>query len=286
MSDDDLFEGLDEYEDEDVGLDEEDRKHVTSNRIPWFKGEKGKKYRVGLVYFNPVAISIAKAMKKKDPEVSKEKVLEAVKTVFSKRAGELGKSVDELQDHEKLDLNNVRFKKILAHYKQGVGYVLSRLGKDGADADAVWKMMGPLKVYFTTVLVVYPTNNSGSVIKEQLTTNSTVIPWRFSNRLYETLHEVANSLRENDLSISNQDLALTCTNTDYQNFDIHGAGKAIWRLNKDFQSHVLSQAHALYEKLVPFREMSTADLKIQLGLGGDAGEDVGADDFDGILDGV
>lgn len=285
MSDNDLFEGMDEYGD-DVGLGEEDRKHATTNRVPWFKGEKGKKYRVSLVYFNPLAVSVAKAALKKDPGIDKDRIREIVKARFAKRAEELEKSVDELQDYEKLDLNNVRFKKILAHYKQGVGYVLSRLGKDGAEADAVWKMMGDLKTYFTTVLVVYPTGNNGAVIKEQLGSNSTIIPWRISSRVYGTLHEVANSLRENDLTIANQDLTLTCTNTDFQNFDIHGAGKAIWRMNKNFQSQVLSQAYPLYEKLVPFREMSTADLKIQLGIGGGAGEDVGSDDFEGILDGV
>ena len=282
---DDLFEGMEEY-DEDVGLGDEDRKHARSNQVQWFKGETGKKYRVSLVYFNPLASSVAKAMLKKDPGIDKEKVREKIKALFAKRAEDLGKSPDELQDHEKLDLNNVRFKKVLAHYKEGIGYVLSRLGKDGSEADSVWKMMGDLKTYFTTVLVIYPTANDGSVLKNQLGTNSIVIPWRISGKVYGTLHDVAKSLRENDLTIANQDLTLTCTNTGYQNFEIHGAGKAIWRMNKEFQSKVLEMAMPLYEKLVPFREMSTADLKIQLGFGGGAGEDVGADDFEGILDGV
>ena len=285
MSDNDLLEGLDEYND-DVGLGEEDRKHAKSNQLQWFKGEKNKKYRVGLVYFNPLAVSVAKAMLRRDPKTDKDAIRDKVKEVFAKRAEELEKSVDELQDHDKLDLNNVRFKKVLAHYKEGVGYVLSRLGKDGPEADSVWKMMGDVKTYFTTLLVMYPTDNDGGVIREQITTNSTVVPWRISTKVYGRLHQVADGLRENDLSISSQDLKLTCTNTEFQNFEIDPAGKSIWRQHKGFQSKILSLALPMYEKLVPFREMSSADLRIQLGLGGEAGEDVGADDFDGLLDTV
>jgi hypothetical protein len=285
MSDNDLFEGMGEYGD-DVGLGEEDLKHAKSDQVQWFKGEKNRKYRVGLAYFNPLAVTVAKAMLRKNPKTERAAIKEKVQQVFSKRAEELEKSVDQLLDHEKLDLNNVRFKKVLAHYKEGVGYVLSRLGKDGPEADAVWKMMGDVKTYFTTVLVVYPTDNDGVVVKSQLKTNSTVVPWRFATKVYRRFHQVANGLRENELSIAEQDLALTCTHTDYQNFEIDGAGKAIWRRNPEFQAEILAKALPLYEKLVPFREISTADLKIKLGIGGAVGEDVGEDDFDGILDGV
>ncbi len=82
-------------------------------------------------------------------------------------------------------------------------------------------------------------------------------------------------------------MTLKCTNTDFQNFDVDAAGKAIWRQDARFQAKVLEQAVALYPKMNPFRELSTAELRIKLGLSSGTatggGEDVGTDEFSGIL---
>jgi len=284
----DELEGYEDFED-DVGLGAEDKKHAKSNNLEWFKGEKGRSYRVALVYFHPLDANIYAAMKKQNPNVSKTEVVEKIKAALSKRAAELNKSVDQLAPHEKLDTSNVRFKKIVSHYKEGVGYVISRLGKDGAEADQVWKMMGEPKSNFTTVLLIYPTNREGELAKEQLANGWNVMPWRFSTKVYGTFHTRSTSLRENNLSIASQDLILKCTNTDYQNFDIDVAGPAVWIKSPAFASKVLAKAQPLYEKLVPFRELSTADLKIKLGIGGGsaATEDgVSDDDFKGLLEEV
>ena len=277
---------LESYDD-DVGLGAEDKKHARSNQLEWFKGEKGRTYRASLVYFNPLEASVAKAVKKKNPQATKDEVLAAIQGVIAKKAESVGKTVEQLTPGDKLDLANVRFKKIEAHYKEGVGYVVSRLGKDGSEADSVWKTLGDVKTYFTTVLILYPTDRDGNPQKEQLTTNWTVIPWRFSNKVFRRLHEVAESLRSNDLNICMQDLSLKCTNSDFQNFDIDGAGKALWRVSDKFQAKVLEKALPIYEKLVPFRELSTADLKIKLGISDGGGADTSIDEsFGGLMDQV
>jgi hypothetical protein len=280
--------------DSDVGLGTEDKKHARSNQLDWFKGEKGRSYRVAFLYFNPLDASIVLAMKarakKEGKELTKAEVVEKINQALAKRAEQIGKPVDELAEWDKLDITNVRFKKIEAHYKEGVGFVLSRLGKDGPEADQVWKTMGDVKNYFTTVLLVYPSNHEGELIKTELATGFKVVPWRFSGKVYETLHQRSASLRQNNLSIASQDLILKCTNTDYQNFDIDAAGPALWPKNPKFSETVLSKAYALYEKLVPFREMSTADLRIKLGISGGSGgsSDAGVtdDEFNGLLDSV
>lgn len=279
----DPFESDESFE-EDVGLGQEDKKHARSNQVEWFKGEKGRSYRAGLVYFHPLSIAIARALKKKNPGATKEQMVEAYTKVITKRAEDLKKAVDQLTEAEKLDLNNVQFKKIKAMYKEGVGYVVSRLGLDGSDADDVWKMMGEEKIYFSSVLVFYPTNKDGEPIKEQLATGWTVKPWRFGPKVYGRLHQVAASMRENDLSIAGQDLMLKCTNTDFQNFDVDPGGKALWRRSEAFQAEVLAKAIPLYEKLNPFRTLSTADLRIKLGVDrGGGGQDVSDDDFSGLM---
>jgi len=282
MADSPFQEELEGFED-DVGLGAEDKKYATSSQLEWFKGEKGRTYRVALVYFHPLPVALATAAKKKNPEVTKDQVAALVQQALSKRAEELKKAVDQLAPHEKLDLNNTRFKKVEAHYKENFGFVVSRLGKDGVEADKVWSAMGDKKTYFTTVLLLYPVNGQGEVIKDQLLSHWSVRPWRFSGKIYGRLHQVAAGLRENELSIASQDLTLKCTNTEYQNYEIDGAGKALWRKNEKFQAAILEKAVTLYEKLNPFRELSTADLQIKLGLGGGGGTDVSDDDFSGML---
>lgn len=149
-------------------------------------------------------------------------------------------------------------------------------------------MAGDQKVTFTTVVLLYPTNRKGELDKNALTTDWKVMPWRLSSKVYGQLHGQAGSLRNNDLSITDQDLLITCTNSDYRNFDkMEGAGKAIYRKNPKFQEMVLAKAIQLYDKLEPFREMSTADLRIKLNLSTDnKAEDVSPDDMEDLLNNV
>lgn len=277
--------------DDDVSLDPEDKGEAQSpDQVEWFKGEKGVSYRGALVYFHTIDLAAVKAAVKKNPELDREGRIKIATQVLAKRAEELSKASDQLEAHEKLHLEGVRFKKILAHYKEGVGYAVSRLGMDGAEADEAWKMMGKQKKYFTTVLLVYPTNRQGEIDRERLAQHWYVKPWRFAGKIYGRMHQVAESLRSNDLSIAHQDLSLKCTNAEYQNFDLDGAGKALWRKNPKFQAMVLAKAAALYEELVPFRDLSTADLRLKLGLssGGDGGggDDVSDDEFGDLLNNV
>jgi len=290
MSTDDPFADIDEFDD-DVGLEEDDRQHATpSNQVEWFKGEKGKVYRAALMYFNPIhATLISRARKKareQGAEVNKEAVVAAIQKALAKRAEQLGKAVDQLTDVDKLDLSSTRFKKVLAHYKENVGYALSRLGMDGPEADKVWQMMGDQKKYFTTIVLLYPCKPDGKVLKDQLGIGWKVMPWRCHNGIYRDLLDESSSLAENKIRIADQDLKLKCTNSDYQNFDINAAGPSIWKRDPKFQAMVLGAAFDLYDKLVPFRDISTADLRIKLGLSSDnQGEDVSDIDFDGLMNG-
>lgn len=279
---------IDTYEEfeDDVGLGQEDRKHSKGSQLEWWKGEKGRTYRVALTHFHPLEAAVIRAVKAKKADATKDELVTAIKAARTKRAEELGKSVDQLAEYDTLDYRNVRFKKLEATYKEGLGYVISRAGK-GED-DKLWESLGEIKKYFTSTMLVYPTNTEGELIKSELATNWRIVPVRFSRKVYETFHQRAAGLRENNIAISGQDLLLKCTNSDFQNFDIEAAGPAVWLKSEPFKAAVLSKSHAMYPKLNPFREMSTADLKIKLGLGGgsDASESVGDEDFSGLLDQV
>jgi len=280
----DLFDGFGD----DVGLDPEDKKHIQSG-TDWFKGEKGRTYRVALLYFHPLDISIMRAAHKKDPSLTKEALVEMGKKALAKRAEERGKAVDQLTDADKLHIGRIQFHMTKAYYHEVAKFVASRLGMDGPEADKVWSSLGEEKTYFTTVLVIYPTDRDGNVDKDALGRGYAVKPWRFASKIYERLHQVGGSLRNNNLSIATQDLTLKCTNTDFQNFDIDGAGPALWLKNDKFRDAVLAKAVKFYSDIKkPFRELSTADLRIKLGLdaGSGGGEDISDDEFSGVLDNV
>lgn len=278
-----------EYED-DIGLDsDEDKKFIKSGNQDWFKGDKGRTYRVAFVYFHPLDVVAVMAAKKKNPEITDEEIEKLVQKVLSKRAEEVGKPVDQLADHEKLDLRRVQFKRIRAHFKEGFGYVVSRLGKDGKDADRIWEQLGEPRDYFSTLLLIYPTDRDGDVDKAELSKGKgwVVNPWRFSGKVAERVMSLGKSLRNNDLSLAAQDLTMKCTNSEYQNFDLDPAGKAIWLQSPKFRSKVLEAALKLYSKMNPFREMSTADVRIKLGISdGDVGESVDEEDWSGMLGNV
>jgi hypothetical protein len=293
----DPFDDLDEYE-SDIGVEAEDKKHATGNRTDWFKSEKGRSHLVSFVYFHPIAIAAALALKKKmkkdgKGEPSKEQMREIGEKALAKAAEALGKDVDALTDAEKLDINVAKFKMWQAHYKDGLGYVHTRLGKDGDEADKVWKMLGDVRKYFGSLLLIYPTEEVDgelTIDKERIAKGWRLIPWRLSTKSYETVHKLNQSLRKNGTDLAHQDVRLDCTNTGFQNFDVVGNGPAVWRKHDKFRAAVLEKAVKMYEKLDPFRQLSTADLKIKLGIddGGGDDDDEGGDDtqYDDLINNV
>lgn len=287
----------DQYED-DIGVDsDEDKRYGSGNRLEWFKGEKNRCYRVALVYFHTAdvcAVTNARASAKKaGNSLSNEDIDKIAKEAIAKKATGLNKKADELTAVEKLDTSQVKFRHFMAHYKDGIGYVLSRLGKDGAEADAAWKTLGDPKHYYSTVVLFYPCDSDGNLPrkdgeldKSRVLNDWRILPWRFGPKNYDAIWSVNKGLRSNDLTIADQDLILKCDNAEFQNFKITGGGKATWRRSPEFTRRVLEKASVLYDKLVPFREMSSADLQIKLGMStASKGDDVSSE-MDDLMDGV
>jgi hypothetical protein len=276
----------------DVGLDEESRKY-TQPREEWLKMTKGQVLRGAFVYFHTVdmnTVARAKAAAKAKSETLSVEQMKAVgKKALEERAAALSKSVDQLSVSDRLDMSEARFKSLKGHYQQGLGYVISRLGKDGPDADAVWKKLDEPKQYFTTLLLLYPTNQKGDIgdaEKARIATDWRLIPWRFGKQQFERIWKLNAGLKENNLSIATQDIKLECKDAQYQNIEVTFAGAAIWQRNEKFKQMVLGKAIESYDKLIPFREMTTDQLRSKLGIGGPAVSDVAAGDFGDMLENV
>lgn len=282
----DAFSNYEEY-DSDLGLDDEDRKQAKSgDDIEWYKGKKNTTDRVAIVYFHPVDVAAVNKARKKSPGLSKDELIKIGQKALTDRAAQLNKPVDALTAVDKLDLSQVHFKRFNSHYQEGLGFVLSRLGKDGPEGDEVWKRLPEPKTHFSTLLLVYPTKKDGTLDKDRFNDGWSIKPWRFSPKRYDSIWKVNNTLSLNNLSISNQDLQLECKDDKFQQIEPTGGGPAIWLRNEKFKEMVLAKAVPMYEKLVPFREMSTDQLRAKLGLGGSAVQDVSGGDFTELLENV
>lgn len=267
-----------------VGLSEDDRKHAARDRWDAFKGEKDKSYRVSLASFYSIETAVKAALKGKHSAAgtkpTKEEFQTAYNKVLARKAEELGKPVDKLEPYEKLDLKNVLFYKWKAYYAEGVGYV-----KDGSDhePDEIWSRLGDPKKYFTCLLLIYTDFNKDrfkAMSMQEKEANIDFRLYRMGPSMYEELIGKAQGLRENNLSIANQDLSFKCKDAKYQSFTIETAGPAIWQADEALKRSCLKRAVSYYDKLCPFRDMSVAELKVKLGIVPDAGK--GGGDTSGL----
>lgn len=278
--------------DGDIGLGDEDKGRVQTNQIDWYKGEKGRTDRVALLYFNTYDANTLRKLMKQKPDTTDAQKKEAIEKVRAALATKLSKTVDQLDPVDLLDLSEPRFKALDAHYKDGFGFVNSRLGKDGPDADKVWLSLPEKKTYVTSILLMYPTNRDGDLEKERLQRGWQVKPWRFDPGKFDVIRKINKGLVEGGSSVAATDLLLTCTDTGYQKITITQSGPAIYLRNEAFKRVILTKALTFYNKLNPFRELSTEELREKLGMGGGGGggaspgSDISGEDFTNILSNV
>lgn len=286
-----------DYDDDEEVVDLNPANKAPSNRLDRFKGEKDRTYRIALMHFHSLEatiVRVAKAKAKKEGvELDKAAVKAKIQEVLAKRAEELGVPVEKLEPWQKLDLREAKFKKVITQFGgkfPGVGLVVSRKGKDGAEADKAWNMLDDPSTYYYTIILKYPTDRKGEVDAAAILREGEVLPWRFAGGVFNRLIDINQSLKEvgDGLSLANQDLKMTCKNAQFQNFDIDFSGKALWTRNDKIRDKFLPMAQALYEKMVSSdaREMSSADLREKLNLsggGGDSGEDVDDSEMDSLL---
>jgi hypothetical protein len=288
MSEDDF--NYDDYSG-DVDLDPVNR--PPSNRVERFKGETGKTYRVALLYFHPLQVTIHRALQSKaerdgtpfDGNAFKESLAKAL----AKRASDFEKDVASLEPWQKLDWSNAQFKRYKSHYHEDVGSVVSRLGEDGPEADKVWKVLGEPRDNYSTIALFYPLDAAGNVDAKNILRDAYVKLWRFNKGTFNALISKNEMLASYNQSLANSDLKLFCKAGQFQTFDIDPAGSAIWLKAATVRDKFLPIAHALYEKLVDARRLTTAEVREKLNLAsgaGDSGSDVAEDDIANILSSV
>ena len=278
--------------DADVSLEVEDKAKVGAKNQEWFKMIKGQTALCSFLYFHTYDMIAVRAFRSarraSKKEVTPDEIQAVATKVLEERARALSKSVDQLTPEDKLNLSVVQFRSFKAHYQQGLGFVLSGLGRDGAEADAVWKKLPEANMYFSTVLLVYPTTPEGKHDIDAIKKGGwRIIPWRFGRNTYDEIWNINDGLRGNQLTIATQDIRLECKDTTYQTTKVSFVGKSVWQSNPSFRSMILSKAVPFYDKLIPFRNMTTDELRVKLGMATTSVQDVSVgEDFSGLLDSV
>ncbi len=283
------FNPLSDDDGNDIGLGDEDKDRVKSSKVDWYKGEKGRTDRVAFVYFHTNEMTALRKALKANPkldEAGKKKVLEDCKAAIVAKS----KTPDQLSPMETLDLSECKFKVNDIHFKegQGFGYIVSRLGKDGDEADEVWKRLPAAKTTVTTCLVIYPTNRDGELEKERIA-STRVLPWKFSGEKWDVIRRINKGLLESGHTIGEYDLNFACSETQYQKIAITQAGPALWRRNPEFCKMVLTKAMVLYDKLVPGKILTTDELRGKFGIAAAGPSDTISDvsfDFANVLNTV
>jgi hypothetical protein len=241
----------------------------TNDRDNWYKGQKGRVDRIAFVYFHPLdQTAIAKA-KRHDPSLSDEALRAVAKKTLEDRAKALGKTPDTLTKVDLLDRSVVKFKKMRASFQEGLGFFLNRLGQDGAEADRLWRQVNEPKTYYSTLMLIYPTDRNGKITsdKDEFKRGWKVQPWRLSEMNYEAVGAQNATLAANNLSLASQDFNLKCVDDKYQKMEVTSAGPALWCRKDEFANLVLEEALNWYDKLMPFRVLTSDQLRQKLGLG-------------------
>ncbi len=258
-----------DYSDFDNDVDFDNNQSSASDKDAWYKGTKGPIDRASFAYFHRYDVNAVKEAIRQDAKLSKSAMDEIAKKAIAARAEELGKPQSELSAVDMLDRRTIKFKRFKAHYQEGLGFVISRLGMDGREGDAVWKQLSEPRVYYSTLLFFYPTDKKGNITKdrEEFQKGWAVRPWRLSEPNYQECEKTNNSLKADNLTLAGRDVLLECKDQAYQKFTVTNGGPAVWLRSAEFTERVLTKSLEWYEKLLPFREMSTEALRQKLGGG-------------------
>ena len=249
---------------ETIGLGDEDAKLI-HGRQEWFKGEKGRTDRIALINFATHPATAVRKLLQSNRLASIAEQKAAIRSVLTTRAQELHKPPSKLAPSELLDIRNVRFQQFKGAYKQDVGFVEVPAKILAAEQD-VWGKLGEPRCYMSTLVLVYRTDRDGEVDHDHAARGWRVMPWRFTTDKYELFRRIDKGLSERQINISDVDLYVTCTDSQFQKMTITQAGSALYRRSPEFVNLVLESVVAKQRQLRPFRQLTTEELREKLGM--------------------
>lgn len=160
-----------------------------------------------------------------------------------------------------LDAKTPRFIGAKRLYIPGVGYVL--------DKGPEYGQFGQSKLNVATIIAVWPTNRKGELDRGRFASGDVdVKPWIFAKDKYEQLKR-----RHDEFPFGSYDLAIACTDTQYQKMDLSPCRESLFRkvLESDkmkaMADNIVSQVNSIAANLqdILARDVSVEKIREKLG---------------------
>lgn len=165
-----------------------------------------------------------------------------------------------------------KFKRVKCHYIDGKGYVKS--------TPYIKEKEGPPKDRLGTFVVVYKTDDSGSVQKPF---DYEVRPWGFGQDKFRDLKEL-----HKEFPLTQHDFKARCEGEQFQKLKFTpSADEAIWQQKDSLKEEVLSTVEAIEDQLSLAREVDEQEMKEFYGDAEQPSpEEASDDDLDDIMEGL
>jgi hypothetical protein len=223
---------------------------IKNQAIERFKQNRpGQKDRVSIVSFKRVhdGVLVAKAREKGSPLTDAEKA-DLIAKIDKKVAEQLGKSVEELTEVDRLDIKSPKFAFAWTHYKDGLGTVrcLSHYeGKTVTKPELCCQKMGDADQTVGMVVMTYPVKDGIQVDEELLAAKKYVnfTIWRMTAKKFRQIEDAYKEARGEDKYTI--DLLVTLDgDPKYQKQVITAGSSAAWakgKMDSEVRNWVLDQ---------------------------------------------
>lgn len=111
-----------------------------------------------------------------------------------------------------------------------------------------------------------------------------VLPWSFGEKMYQKLVEI-----NKEFPLESHDLKLTCTNEEFQNFDVFNCKESLWSSNPDLKAKILAEYETLIEEVARnlAADLSVTEIRELLGIDAAGSEDAASDvDLGTVIEGI
>lgn len=145
-------------------------------------------------------------------------------------------------------------------YFPGVGKVISRAGKDGPEADAIWMQGEPARTSYATVVLVYPKGADGKLDRERLLRGVDVLRWTFADKTFSALQKLTSAG-----PLGRADFWATCSDDRYQRMEFTLLKNCIWWADEEVRAAILRRVAECEGTVSPARKLTTSELAMRLG---------------------
>ena len=239
----------------DFGFD--DSKVIRTSNVEYFKQTKpNERTRISIVSFKRFSDGeIARKQRDKGALLSDSEKSDVITKVEKKLAEQLGKSVKDLTEADRLDIKTPRFGVANTHYREGIGTIRCQSKWDSGTLtkqELCCEKLGDPDQTIATILMTYPVNREMGVEVDIFAAKKYVsfYVWRMTSKKFQKVESAYRSAREDNKTVI--DLKVTLDGDpkyQKQNFETVTAHWAKEEVDPEIRHWVLEQGLRLFRNI-------------------------------------